>query len=113
MIKVYHNPQCSKSRECMLFLEETGQPYEVIKYLENVPSADELKSIIKMLGIKPIDLVRQNEDIWIEKYKGKKLAPAQVIKAMIKYPILIQRPIVVSGDKAIIARPLEKAAEIL
>jgi arsenate reductase len=113
MIQVYHNPRCSKSQECMLFLEESGQPYEVIKYLETIPTFEELKAIIKKLGIKPIELVRQKEVVWIEKYKDKKMTGDQVIRAMIKNPILIERPIVINGDKAIIARPLEKAAVIL
>ncbi|RZJ30667.1 MAG: arsenate reductase (glutaredoxin) [Flavobacterium sp.] len=113
MITVYHNPRCSKSRECMLFLEETGQPYEIIEYLKETPTVDELKEIIRKLNVKPIAIVRQNEPLWIEKYKDKKLSGDGLIRVLVKNPILIQRPIVVNGDKAIIARPLEKAAEIL
>jgi len=113
MIKILHNARCTKSRECLAFLEDSGKEYEVVKYLDTPPTFDELEKIIQMLNIKPIELVRQKEPIWIEKYKGKKLADKQVIEAMVSNPILIERPIVINGDKAIIARPLEKAAGII
>lgn len=113
MIQIYHNARCSKSRECLAFMEETGQEFEVIKYLDDVPSFEELKSIIGKLGIKPIELVRQKEKIWIENFKGKEMSDDEVIQAMILNPILIERPIIINGDKAIIARPIEKAAAII
>lgn len=113
MIQIYHNSRCSKSRECLAFIEETGQEYEVIKYLEVVPSFEELKMIIKKLGIKPIELVRQKEKIWIENFKGKEMSDDEIIQAMILNPILIERPIIINGDKAVIARPIEKAAAII
>ena len=113
MIKVYHNAQCSKSRDCLLFFDEIKQPYEVIEYLKSTPTADELKAIIKKLAIKPIALVRQNEPLWKEKFEGRKLRNEQIIRAMVKYPILIERPIVVNGDKAVIARPLAMAKTII
>jgi arsenate reductase len=113
VIKVYHNTQCSKSRECLLFLDRSGKPYEIIEYLKNAPTVEELKTLIKKLGVKPIELVRTKEDIWQQKYKGRKLRNEQIIRAMVKYPILIERPIVVNGDQAIIARPLERAGEII
>lgn len=113
MIQIYHNPRCTKSRECLAFLEETGQEYEVVKYLENVPTFEELKAIIEKLGIKPIELVRRKEKIWMENFKDKELTDDEVIKTMISNPTLIERPIVINGNKAIIARPLEKAAAIL
>ena len=110
MIKVYHNTQCSKSRECLLFLEDSNQPFEVVEYIKNPPTAGELKALIAKLGIKPIELVRKKEPIWKEKFEGRTLRNEQIIRVMVKYPILIERPILVNGDKAIIARPLEKAA---
>ena len=113
MIQIYHNSRCTKSRECLAFLEETGQEYEVIKYLETVPTFEELKSIIKKLNIKPLELVRLKEKIWIENFKNKIMTDDEIIQAMISNPILIERPIVINGDKAIIARPLEKAAAII
>lgn len=113
MIQIYHNSRCSKSRECLAFIEETGQEYEVIKYLDDVPSFEELKAIIQKLDIKPIELVRQKEKIWVENFKGKEMSDDEVIQAMILNPILIERPIVINGNKAIIARPIEKAAAII
>lgn len=113
MIQIYHNSRCGKSRECLAFLEKSGQEYEIIKYLEDVPTFDELKEIIKKLGIKPIELVRRKEKIWTENFKDKPLSDDEIINAMISNPILIERPIVINGDKAIIARPLEKVAAIL
>ncbi|MBP6757748.1 MAG: arsenate reductase (glutaredoxin) [Flavobacterium sp.] len=113
MIQIYHNSRCGKSRECLVFLENSGQKHEIIKYLEDVPTFEELKGIIQKLDIKPIELVRQKEKIWTENFKGKQLSDDEIIQAMISNPILIERPIVVNGDKAVIARPLEKAAAIL
>jgi len=113
MIQIYHNSRCTKSRECLAFLEESGQEYEVIKYLEDVPSFEELKAIIKKLDIKPIELVRRKEKIWVENFKNRTMSDDEVIQAMISNPILIERPIVINGDKAIIARPLEKVKVII
>ncbi len=113
MIQIYHNSRCGKSRECLAFLEEYGKEYEVIKYLYNVPTFDELKSIIEKLDIKPIELVRQKEKIWLENFKNKIMSDDEIIQAMILNPILIERPIVINGNKAVIARPLEKAATII
>jgi len=113
MLQILHNPRCGKSRDCMLFTTETEVPFEVINYLENPLSVDELKALIKKLKIKPIELVRQKEPIWIEKYKGKTLTNTQIIKAIAKYPILMQRPIVIDGDKAIIGREIDKLAHFL
>ena len=113
MIQVYHNSRCGKSRECLAFLENSGKEFEIIKYLEDVPTFEELKIIIKKLDIQPTELVRQKEKIWIENFKGKKMTDDEIIQAMILNPILIERPIVINGDKAIIARPVDKAATIL
>ena len=108
MIEVYHNPRCGKSRNCLAFLENTNQEYKIIKYLEEVPSAEELKALLKKLNMKPIELVRQKEKIWIEQFKGLNLTDEAVIEAMIQNPILIERPIIIKGNKAIIAREEDK-----
>lgn len=112
MIQIYHNSRCTKSRECLAFLEDSGKEYEIIKYLEDIPTFEELKIIIKKLGIKPIDLVRQKEKIWTDNFKNITLSDDEIIQTMILNPILIERPIVINGDKAIIARPLEKIMTI-
>lgn len=113
MITIYHNPKCSKSRDCLAFIENSKNEYEIIKYLETPLSYEEIDDIIKKLKIKPIELIRSNEPIWSEKFEGRKLVRKQIINAMVKYPILIQRPIAVNGDKAIIARPFEKIQAII
>ncbi len=113
MIQIYHNSRCGKSRQCLAFLENSGQEFEVIKYLDDVPTFDELKSIIEKLAVKPIELVRQKEKIWIEKYKTTTMSDDEIIQAMISNPILIERPIVIKGKKAVIARPLERVTTIM
>jgi len=113
MIQVLHNPRCGKSRSCLAFLEQSGKEFEVIKYLVDVPTADELQSILKKMGLKPIALIRQKEPVWIEQFKNKNLTDQQLIEAMVQNPILIERPIVINGNKAVIARPIENAAAII
>ena len=113
MIQIFHNARCTKSRECLAFLNDTKQDFEVIKYLETPPTFEELKEIISKLNIKPIELVRQKEPIWIEKFKSKKLSDDQIIQAMTEHPILIERPIVINGNKAVIARPAENVKSII
>lgn len=113
MIQIFHNARCTKSRECLAFLNDTKQDFEVIKYLETPPTFEELKDIISKLNIQPIELVRQKEPIWIEKFKSKKLSDDQIMQAMTDHPILIERPIVIHGDKAVIARPIENIQSII
>ncbi|WP_228237411.1 arsenate reductase (glutaredoxin) [Allomuricauda sp. M10] len=113
MIKIYHNPRCGKSRQGLQILEHSGKEFEIIKYLEEVPTKDELKSLIELLGISPLELVRQNESIWKEKYKSKKLSDDAILQAMVENPKLIERPIVVVGNKAVIGRPPEKINTLL
>lgn len=113
MITIYHNPRCSKSREGLVLLEKSEKDFEVIKYLESLLNEEELKTIISKLGIKPIDLIRTNEAIWKSDYKAKELTDQQIIKAMVKHPKLIERPIVVNGNKAVIGRPKEQILKII
>lgn len=113
MIQIYHNPRCGKSRDCLLFLEKSGKEYEIIKYLESVPTFQDLSTLLRKLNLKAIDLVRQKEKIWIDHFKNKTMTETEIIEALISNPILIERPIVINGEKAIIARPLEKALSIL
>ena len=108
MIEVYHNPRCGKSRNCLAFLENANQDYTIIKYLEETPSTDELTSVLSKLKLKPIDLIRQKEKIWIENYKNQEMTDEAIIQAMVNYPILIERPIIIKGNEAIIARDMDK-----
>ena len=113
MIQIYHNPHCKKSREYLIYLEESNQKFEIVKYLDNVPTFFELKSIIKKLNIKSIELVRRKEKIWIEKFKNLELSDDKIIQVMVLNPILIERPIIINGKKAVIARPLGKVNTII
>lgn len=107
MIQIFHNPQCSKSRKCLDFLESSETEYEVVKYLSETPDFEEMKTLIEKLGVLPIDLVRKKEKIWKEHFKDKVLTNDQVIQALVDYPALIERPILIKGNKAIIGRDLE------
>lgn len=108
MIEVYHNPRCGKSRNCLAFLDNSNQEYTIIKYLEEVPTEKDLKDLLEKLAIKPIELVRQKEKIWIDNFKNQEMTDEAIIQAMIAHPILIERPIIVKGNKAIIAREADK-----
>lgn len=113
MIQIYHNSRCGKSRNCLAFLENTKKEFEIINYLTNTPSFEELSALIKKLNIKPIELVRQKEKIWIENFKNVNLNDEEIIRAMVANPILIERPIVINGKSAIIGRDLEKVAAFI
>ncbi|WP_339611266.1 arsenate reductase (glutaredoxin) [uncultured Planktosalinus sp.] len=112
-MKIYHNPRCRKSREGLQILVDSKQDFEVVLYLENTPSKEELKSVIKKLDIAPIDLIRKGEKDWKEHFKGKTLTDEEIIEAMLNYPKLIERPLVIKKDKAVIGRPPEKIKELL
>lgn len=113
MIKIYHNPRCRKSREGLEILEKSSKDFEIIKYLEVIPTKDELKSIVELLGISPEELVRKNETIWKENYQGKELTDDDILNAMLANPKLIERPIVINGMKAVIGRPPEEIVKII
>ena len=108
MIQIYHNSRCGKSRNCLAYIEKSEKKYEVINYLTTPPTFEELSNIIQKLNMNPIDLVRQKEKIWIDNFKDQKMDNDQIIQAMVTNPILIERPIVIINNKAIIGRNLEK-----
>ena len=113
MIQIYHNTRCTKSRQGLAALEASGKPFEIINYLENVPTKKDLKRILGKLNIPAEKLVRKNEAIWKENYRGKTLSEEEILEAMIEYPKLIERPIVIMGNKAVIGRPTENILELL
>lgn len=113
MITIYHNPRCSKSRQGLELLENSGKEFAVVKYLDEHISEAHLKDLISILGIKPLDLVRKNEAIWKTNFKGKDLSDSEIIKAMAANPKLIERPIVINGNKAVIGRPAETILDII
>jgi arsenate reductase len=108
MIQIYHNQRCGKSRNCLLVLKDSNAEFEIINYLETPPTFEELKVLLQKLNLTPIELVRQKEKIWIDNFKEKAITDEQIIQAMADNPILIERPIVVKGDQAIIGRDLDK-----
>ena len=113
-VTIYHNPRCSKSRQTLDLLEARGITPKVVEYLKHPPSATELKAILKRLGIKPRELVRRGEPLYAELgLEDRELSEDDLIRLMIANPILIERPIVVSGAKAAIGRPPEQLLDIL
>jgi len=113
-VKIYHNPRCSKSRETLQLLRNKGIEPEIVEYLKNPPSAEELDEILQKLGIEPRDLMRQKEKPYDElDLFDKSLDRQTLIRAMVENPILIERPVVVIGDKAAIGRPPENILAIL
>ena len=115
MITIYHNPRCQKSREAMALLEERGVEHSIRLYLndEQSMSAAEFEDVLDALNMDAIDLVRKNESVWKEEYKTLELDEDEVILAMIEHPKLMERPIVMNGDRAVVARPAEKLLEVL
>ncbi|SHE40004.1 arsenate reductase [Psychroflexus salarius] len=113
MITIYHNPRCKKSREGLQLLEEANVEFEIVKYLNEVPSTNEIESILEKLNKTPIELVRTNEKIWKENFKGKDLSDQDIIEAMHSFPKLIERPIVINNQKAVIGRPPEQIKSII
>jgi len=115
MITIYHNPRCRKSREALALLEERGIEHLVRLYLndEESMSAAEFKDVLDALDMDAIDLVRKNESVWKEEYKTLELDEDEVILAMIEHPKLMERPIIMNGDRAVVARPAEKLLDVL
>ncbi|EMI15863.1 arsenate reductase [Rhodopirellula maiorica SM1] len=114
MTTIYHNPRCSKSRQAVELLESHGVEFDVVKYLDAPPSEKELGRIVKLLGIKPEQLVRKKEKLFGELGLGdKQLSDNDWIATLAAHPKLIERPIVVHGKKAAIGRPLENITQLL
>ena len=112
-VTIYHNPRCSKSRQALSLLESKGNKPIVVEYLKNPLTTEQLSQIINELNIKPIDLVRKNESIWKENYKGKELSDDELVEAMISNPKLIERPIVSSSKGTVVGRPPENVLRVL
>ena len=111
-MKIYHNPKCSKSRQTLAIIKEKTSSFEIIEYLKNPLSEEEIIVLLSKLNIKPVELVRTQETIWKENYKGKELTKTEIINAMVENPKLIKRPIVVKNNKAIIGRPPENVLSL-
>jgi len=113
IMKIYHNPRCSKSRAGLKYLEEKGYELNVIKYLQDGISTDNLQEIIEKTGKKPFDLVRKQEKLYKEKYKDKKYSDSEWIQILAENPKLLKRPVVINGNKAVLADPPEAVKEII
>ena len=113
MIKIYHNNRCRKSREGLQIVQESGIDFEIVDYISNPLTATELKEVIAILNIAPIDLIRKNEAVWKSDYKNKALSDQDLIAAMAAHPKLIERPIIIHNNKGVIGRPKDRILEVL
>ncbi|MFW6027648.1 MAG: arsenate reductase (glutaredoxin) [bacterium] len=113
-ITIYHNPRCSKSRQTLALLQERGIEPEIVLYLETPPDENELDRLLTLLGLEPRQLMRRQEPEYREQnLDDPALSRADLIGAMVRTPKLIERPIVVNGEKAALGRPPEAVLEIL
>jgi len=112
-IKIWHNPRCSKSRDSFKLLEEKGINAQVVKYLENVPTKEELRELLQMLDISARELMRTKEALYKELNLQDETSQEALIEAMVANPKLIERPIVIRGNKAVIGRPIERVVELI
>ena len=104
-MKIYHNPRCSKSRQTLELIKKEGIEPEIILYKTIPPSVEELKEVIAKTGLKPFDIIRKSEKTFKENYKNTEHTDDEWIEIMVTHPELIERPIVIKGDKAILGRP--------
>jgi arsenate reductase (glutaredoxin) len=112
-ITIYHNARCSKSREVMDLLKENDCEIEVVEYMKETPTKKELKDLLMKLGLKPLDIIRTNEPLFEKKFRNKKFTDAEWIQIILENPVLLQRPILVDGYKAIIGRPVARVVDLL
>lgn len=113
MTTIWHNPKCSKSREALGLLEEKGGPVEVVKYLEVTPSRDEIAALLKKLGVSARELMRTKEELYKELGLAHVEEESALIDAMAEHPKLIERPILIRENEAIIGRPVERVINFL
>ena len=111
-IKIYHNPNCSKSRKALKLIQEKKIEIEIIEYLKYPITIKELKFILKVLKLKPYNVVRKNEKVWKDNYSRIELTENEIIKLIIKNPIILKRPIIINNNLGVIARPAERVQEI-
>lgn len=111
---IYHNPRCSKSRQALALLEEAGVQARVVRYLETPPTVEELDRLLGLLGLEPQSVMRNQDDLFSELgLVGKDLSRDEGLRLLAEHPALLERPIVVRGDKAVVARPPERVRDLL
>jgi arsenate reductase (glutaredoxin) len=113
MTTIFHNSRCGKSRETLKLLQQKTVDIEIVEYLKTPPTEAQLTEIVKKLKIKPEQLIRKGEEVFKEKFTGMSYSDQEWIKIMVENPILIERPIVIKGDKAVIGRPPENVLSIV
>jgi len=111
-MKIYHNPRCSKSRETLNLIKDAGIEVEIVEYLKTIPTVEDLKTILMKLNLRPTDILRKGEAVYKEKFKNSDFNDDEWIKVMLEYPKLIERPIVIKGNKAILGRPPQNVLEL-
>ncbi len=113
-ITIFHNPRCSKSRQTLQLVRDSGVEPRVVEYLKTPPSAAELDDVLRKLKLEPLELMRKKEAVFKElDLKNRSLSREEAIAVMIDNPVLIERPIVVKGNKAVVGRPPENVQELL
>jgi len=112
-MKILHNPRCRKSREGLKILEDSGQDFTIVEYLKEPLTKEQLSEVLSKLDMSAMDLVRKNEKEWKENFKGREMSEEEVVAAMVAHPKLIERPIVISGDRAVVGRPPENISQLL
>lgn len=113
MIKIYHNPRCRKSRAALEILKQSGKPFQTILYLKNPPEVSEIKTLLSLLKMNPMELVRTKEALWKSEYKNDNLTDNEVINTLHKHPKLMVRPLIIMSNIAIIGRDIENLKKIL
>ncbi len=113
LFRIYHNASCSKSRSTCAILAEKGIPTEVVEYLKTPPTRAELQRLLSLLGMQASELVRRDEEVFREHFADRDLSEDECLDAMVAHPILIERPIVVRGNRAVIGRPPERVLELM
>jgi len=111
-MKIYHNPRCLKSRQTLKIIKKKTSKFEIIEYIKNKITFDEITKLLAKLNMKPLEIVRTQESIWKENYKTKDMSDNEIINVLAKYPKLIERPIVENNNKAIIGRPPENVLSL-
>lgn len=112
-LTVYHNPRCRKSRDAIQYLEDKGLSFDIVKYLEQSFDKNTLGEVLKKINKKPSEILRKNEVLWKKEYASKDLSEDQILQLLADQPKLIERPIVTTTDKGVLARPIENLMEFL
>ena len=112
-LTIYHNPRCSKSRGALALLQEKKVPLRIVEYLKDPPTRQELAALRKKLGLPPKEWIRKGEDAFEDAHLTLDMPEDKLLDAMAAHPVLIERPIIVRGDRAVLARPPERALELI